>query len=206
MIPKRIKICPFVYKIKYPDLGLGSDSEYVGLIDQSRLLIRLSEEDGGDIRPNSKVIETLLHESLHGIDAIFCGNVMSEDLIQSLTMAWFSVLFDNNLMLQTNKIPGKVKVGGIIYKVKYPYEMDDCTTASRCNNATCTILLGNHRGRNKSDIKYIQLHLVLSLMSAVIHSFNLSYLCEDLPETTLLTFSNGLYQVLRDNDWRGWME
>ena len=199
VVPDKVVIGPFTYDVMYPAEKLDGN-EVVGLFEHGAGRIRLSDRDGGVKRNPQKIVETLIHEIFHGIDISFCGDVMSEEMISMLSTIWYGILVDNDLGLQTNKLPDVVKVGGVFYDVIFPFDFDDgdnCIAARACHAST-TILIADNYNTVKNSLEFLQSNLILSTMSAVIGVFEISL--SDVPDNALSTFCTGLYHVLRDND------
>jgi len=96
------------------------------------------------------------------------------------------------------KIPKEIKVGGHIYKVICPYHFKDRTDrVGACDSLKNEIVIGDDNGngekRNKNTIEQTFFHEML-------HAIDKVYNADKLEEEVVERLSEGLYQVLKDND------
>lgn len=110
-LPKKIKIGGHEYDVIFPYNFKEIDS-YLGLHDLLARKIYISEVDySGNIRKDSDIYKTLLHEILHGIDSVYLKDRLAEEddhekIIDSLADGLLQVLTDANLL---KKLPQRRK-------------------------------------------------------------------------------------------------
>lgn len=215
-LPDKVKVGGFYYKIYYPydfDTENMSDCETMGLFEPSTLSIKIKKFDGGGIAfPNSIIVGSFLHEIFHAIDRIYCDDridgmdsVFSKDedrketAIPALSRGWYQVLRDNNI-LTLKTIPKKVKVGGHVYNIKYPYDLDgnDAINVHAIEYAKNLIKIRDtHTHGIKYDYQMIRQLLINYLTCAVLEVY--AY-CFSIDKDLIFQFAGGLYQVLIDNN------
>ena len=100
MFKDTIKVGTFHYSVIYPYL-FQERTDLTGQADHDLCQIRISQADGsGNIRVDSKIRETFLHELIHIADVIsgheiFKGN---EGAIEGISNILFSILDENDLI------------------------------------------------------------------------------------------------------------
>jgi len=96
-------------------------------------------------------------------------------------------------------IPEKVKVCGKVYDITYPYNfVDDSVYYGMCRHATLRILLGNKSESGETLPKDI---IDETFIHELTHTINHIYLDNKLDENEVGRLSEGLYQVIVDNDF-----
>ena len=194
-LPKKIDICGVEHEVLFPYEFL--DKDYLGLYERYQLRIKVSGKYYGVDRPWLRIIETFIHEILHGIDFIMCDGKFNHDVINSLSYGWMSVLSKNNLF--GAGIPKKVHINGFVYDVKYPFVFpDDDTILSQVVNHLLVIRIAGNDSVEKFHVEFVRQHLIQRITNAII--FN--YLHKDEPDNEdLTTLSSGIYQTFRKIDW-----
>ena len=101
MLPQSVKVGGHRYKVVYPYAFIDR-SDVRGLADHMLYEIRVSAHDGdGNIRPESAIKETFLHEILHCADNLAGHHLFDlsekEPSIEGLSEALFQILRDNDL-------------------------------------------------------------------------------------------------------------
>lgn len=212
-LPNIVRVGGFDLKVYFPynfdDMNMGEKD--LGLFEPSALKIKVQGYDtGGVLYPNSIILQTFLHEIFHAIDLIYCydkinslddtffGEDSEEVSIPSLSVGWYQVLKDNNL-LTLKTIPKKVRVGAYTYDIIYPYdkEGEDAFNLHGIAYVKNQIKIrGLHTHGLKYDFQRIQQILLYCVTLVVIDN----YACW-IPDNDDIfsSFSFGLYQVLKDN-------
>ena len=90
-------------------------------------------------------------------------------------------------------IPKKIKVGCLDYKIKYPYVFDESNLSLRGQHCGFTSLI-KLAGDSSNQI------IVETLLHEIIHAVDFIFCANAFSEGFVALFSNGLFQVLRDND------
>jgi len=204
-MPKKAKVGGLVYDIVYPYI-FTENTMLVGLNELFATRIKISEYYNNMRRPKARIYETLVHELLHAIDNVYCNGVLSEAQITSLSSGWYSVIAENDLMLdKAGKMPKFVKVCGFQYKVEYPYTFTEEETwiASSSLHEQLLIRISN------SDIDgivhghtYIKQNLVHQLTAAISSIKQVDTKDrngDDVWNTMFMPMSCGIYQVIVDN-------
>ena len=204
--PKKIKVGGLIYTILYPHVFIDQPT-YVGLHNGVASKIRIANTYQEYKRENQIMIETYLHELLHAVDFVYCGDTIDENILAVCARAWLQVLQDNELFLHSDKIPKKVKIGCFIYKVKYPHSSVESnkTVVASTSNDKLIISLDNNDGAEAFSPQFLKVALVNGISSAITCIyFNNSENSnngenEDILKLKRTNFSHGLYQVLVDN-------
>ncbi len=95
------------------------------------------------------------------------------------------------------KIPNQVKVGGKHYQISYPYlfaERED--RLGQTNNHTNKIFIADQSGNKPIAIENIE----ETFFHEIIHAIDWVYNGGQLEEEVVSRLSEGLYQVLSDNN------
>ncbi len=201
ILPKTIKIGSFVYKILFPCDNIEPEG-MVGLHEYHSATIKLSKVDGSSTRTDQKIVQTLLHEILHGIDAIYCGTILEESTIGMLASAWFQILIDNDFKFDIDNIPKKVKVCGITYTVISPYTFTELGTTAGIDNPNATIRLSVGINGTKFCTEFVFVNLIGSIISAILSSYSIDMEDrEGIGDTKVInTLANGLYQIFTESN------
>lgn len=95
------------------------------------------------------------------------------------------------------RIPKKIKVGGHIYKVICPYHFRERSDRfGSCCSINNEILIGNDDGNGK---KRSQSTIEQTLFHEMLHAIDKVYNADKLEEEYVERLSEGIYQVLKDN-------
>lgn len=196
ILPKKIKVGGTVYDII--ETNKQTEDENIGYHDGHVSTIMLSRKAFGDIRPDSRILETLLHEIFHAIDFVYCRDPMSEDLITSLSYSWFDFLVHNDLMLDSKKLPKKIRCRGFVYDVVYPAcevtQMDSGNLFSTTNHNALKIFIRKFR---KESVYYIKAKFLYSIGNLIMTRD--SSINEDTRNIVSdSAFLGGVFQVLLD--------
>lgn len=191
IIPPKLKIGGYTYKVVLKERFAPAMRSNTGLCQNDLSTITISAYFEEAKIDKTKIIQTLLHEILHAIDSIYCGNIFSEDDIVTLEHAWFAVLADNNLYISyKNKLPDNIRILGHTYNIYYNQEFEFH------NNSAYTIVQPNEKNilcGKGADIEHTKTHILISISQIFEDS---SIIVEDFP---YIQFCQGLYQVLYDN-------
>ena len=105
-IPKTIKIGGHNYKVLFP-YQFTETNDVIGQSDVRLRRILISDKDGnGELRPDSDILCTLLHEIVHAIDSVYCRHFLGiecnvEDVTESLAQGFTDVLINNPELVMT---------------------------------------------------------------------------------------------------------
>jgi len=202
--PKTVKVGGLVYTIMFPHIFIDQPT-YVGLHNGFSSAIRIADVYQGHRRENQIIVETYMHELLHAIDFVYCGDSIEEDTIAVYARAWLQILQDNELYLYSDKLPKKVKIGCFIYKVKYPHSSVESSKSivSSTSNDRLVISIDNSDGSEKFHSRFVKVALLHGISSGIsCVYFNNSNSTEEADEITKIrktSFSHGIYQVITDN-------
>ncbi|MDA2921691.1 hypothetical protein MYX07_00310 [Patescibacteria group bacterium AH-259-L07] len=95
------------------------------------------------------------------------------------------------------KIPKKIKVGGHIYKVIYPYRFKEREDLyGRTNEGRKEIFVTN---LDANGNKLPQTKIEETFLHELLHAVDQTYNNNDLKEEIVARMGEGLYQVLKDN-------
>jgi len=197
-LPKKVKVGGVIFDVVYPYI-FTEDPNFCGLHESFVCKLKIGGNNGELGRPNQKIIETFIHEVIHAVDFIYCGAVLEEDSVNLLAKAWLQVLRDNVLGLCDEKMPKKIKVGGFIYDVVFPYFFRDATgiTASQVSQDQLTIWVADRDGPDEYNLDFIKLNVVLMVLACIdFMYFNGGLECGD---SNLKSLAAGIHQVFKDN-------
>ena len=97
------------------------------------------------------------------------------------------------------RIPKRLKVGGRDYEIVYPYVFTELTNQTgQCCSESGKIKLG--KTRSITNEEYSEDSICVTFLHEVLHAIDLAYLSGKLEEEQISVLSEGLYQVLKDND------
>ncbi len=190
-LPKKIKIGGFDYEIIFVERFVDNNDMNVGLCLSPRTCIYISEYSKEYKLVKPKIIQTLLHEIFHAIDNIYCNSIFREEDVVLLESLWFHVLADNDLHISSEKMPSSIRVLGHTYEIihNYDFELDNSNSVGSCTNFfENKIYMSNNMDEG---------HIKVQILSCITEIFiNNGFFNDNFPH---LPFSQGLYQVLKDN-------
>lgn len=191
-LPDKLKIGGFDYKVILKD-RLKDNEKDIGLCICDSLEILIARYNAGYEYSPSKIIQTLLHEIFHAIDFVYCDEQLEESAVRKLETLWFAVLVDNNLYINSNKFPNSIKILGQTYTIDYlhKYENGMESTLISARIPDLKILID----KNKVHDDIIKMRLLFCVTGILLSEVDFK---ED-EEFSTLAFSQGLYQVLKDN-------
>jgi hypothetical protein len=215
-MPKGVVVGGMRYQIIYP-YTFQEDTSWVGLHESNTGKIRISQFCDGIIRPPERVYETLIHELTHAVDYVYCDGILTEDEVTKISGFWLQVFLDNNLYMKMDyKLPNVVRIGGLPYKVLYPYrfrEKDNVCSISAHEQLSFRIGKMNPRDGQLYSPDYVKESLIYMIMSVIVSlmrvelgtkSNNGDTKTDSDHDTyngaTLSHISQGLYQIFVDND------
>lgn len=205
-IPKTVKVGGFIYKVLFP-YDFNEDNCYVGLHQTDDLIIKLSlnsPSHQSTLLPPQRVHEAFVHEVFHAIDYYFSDNSMEESEIDLLALTWHAIMRDNVLSVYKNVeyLPKKLKILNIVYDVE-EHQFVDVEERAQSSNNVCKIQLPNRTKTGDKLHPLVQKCTLLTLVNFVVdNSLNMRFLKERSKENEMIldSFSNGLFQVLRENN------
>jgi hypothetical protein len=200
-VPKYVKIGGFNYEVVFPYI-FGESSSYLGLHSTEDLKIFLTPHATVDeLLPRTKVHEALLHEIIHGVDAVYFEDNMDHGQLYLLSNTLHQVLHDNELNIKNTKkpLPKKVKIFGMDYKIIL-WEFTEVDSNSSALEDTCSIKIS----KDLSNLNYQRAQLVFCIVAIVYCKLRLfdSEISKNSEENNrnFRVFARGLYQVIVDND------
>jgi hypothetical protein len=94
-IPQRVKVGGNTYEVLFPYTFLERNDLW-GQCDHDLNVIRIAKTDGSNDRCAQAMHVAFIHELLHAIERVFCGDKRSdESQIEGLAQGIYSVLKDN---------------------------------------------------------------------------------------------------------------
>ena len=191
-IPKKIRVGGIDYKIIIKE-RFKDDADTWGGCKNDLAKIELVTMNDSKKLANCIFLSNLFHELCHAIDGVYCGQSMSENVIEKIETFWFQILSDNNLFIGKEGLPNKIRIQGRSYKVITNHKFD-CVDG----NPSVSISLSDLKikcvgGINKEVLKR---NLIVCIMMHIVGS-NL-FSDEERNEILIESFCSGLYQVLKD--------
>jgi len=209
-IPKKIKIGGHIYDVEMDDRFEDIDEDVNAQIMYEFSKIQIPVSTSREKKRNTvRIYKSLLHELCHGIDAIYTGNSIElldsyEETIEKIDTGWMQVLSDNRLFLKEEyKLPKSVRIGGIEYKVDYPYKYNEVMdVACSFDYATSTIKLSDSMNGILRASSVIKVNFLAIVFNIICMNYKITFDMGTMEEekTIRTSFVNGLYQVLVDND------
>ena len=194
-LPKSVKIGGVYYDVYEKTNGFIDDTTLAGIHKGFSSEIKVDTT-----MATQRIIETLMHETIHAIDFTCLGYVLDEDHIDLLAKSWIQVLVDNNLQLNNDnaKLPKKVRVGPFEYIVLFPYAFKDLPsiTAMAVKYAELTIFLTDREGDDIYRKDFIKFNLFSAICLIII---NLYQYTDDKIPVDFKIISSALFQVFKDN-------
>jgi len=198
-LPKKLKVGGHVYKVK--TLKYFKDQrDLVGLHSEHDRVITVAIQYSSLDRNIQQLLETLLHESIHAIDSVYCERSFSETIVEKLSEALYCVLAANDLFLGTNKVIERINILGTMFKIIHPYEFETMVEEGSCSTTAyneCEFRIADRI----EDISISRTNLeecIIRMVCGVIVSS--SWFSEvDLENFKIFAFSQGLYQFLKEN-------
>ncbi len=200
-----VKIGGLNYKVIYPYI-FETNAVLLGLHEGDQCRIKISEKFVNLERTWQKVIETLVHEIIHGIDHVYCGSILLEDEVFVLSQWIYQIIRDNDLNVAKAKLPETIKIGAFDYNViTYSFD-DESTSACTVEHETQRFLISNrdcsgndyHSGVKMTNFIYLVTCCICEA-SNVPRGFAYG---EKLGNgiSNHQAFAAGLFQVFVDND------
>ena len=202
-IPETLKVGAVTYKIIFP-YTFNEDSSYIGLHEFDTLTIKLgimSPSHQSAMLPKQRIQESLIHEMIHAIETIFCDSLFTEEEVERLSMAWHSILTENDLHIRNNNkcMPKKVKIFSFYYDIKF-VEFNDIEDQSICSSNACTIHMADSVRLMSTQLQ--KMLLIYMLNCLIDRAFDMRFVDERKEglNKVFKCFSSGFYQVLYEND------
>lgn len=210
-IPKKVKVGSIIYTVKFPYV-FSEDDDSLGMHDYNTSTIKIVNlYKGNFIHPN-RIKQIFLHELVHAVDCNYCGNILSEVEVDSISMGMYYTLSKNNLLLnEEEKLPKVIDINNFKFKVLYPYAHKDLNTNLMASSKLYELkmcLRGVGDSGEMYDLNRVKQYLMLLIICAVCDLYCLSFIelglnkkddfdkgDVDLGEL----FARGWYQVIKDN-------
>ena len=200
-----LKVGGLNYKIEYPYI-FETNAVLLGLHEGDQIRIKISKRFVNLERTWPKIIETLLHEIIHAIDHVYCGNILLEDEVFVMSNWLYQIVKENDLKIAKSKLPENIKIGAFDYKVLTYRFQDDTNSACTVEHETQKFLVSD-RDANGNDyapgIKMTNFIYLITCciceMSTIPRGFTYG---EKIGNgvTNHQAFAAGIYQVFCDND------
>lgn len=143
-------------------------------------------------------LHTFLHELIHAIDAIYIGNLFSEDYVNKFEDLWFTLLADNNLYIGEDKFPESIRILGRDYKVIKDYEFEEHIKDSPSVALTTDDLEIKIAGKeHASNHEILKCNLLEVLMKHICNPF---FTEDEFKKINFHAFCSGLYQILKNSN------
>lgn len=207
-IPKKIKVGGHVYDVEMSERFKEADEDVNAqvLYEFGKIQIPIFRRSK---KNTVKIYKSLLHELCHSIDAIYTGGRIElldtyEDIMERIDTGWMQILSDNNLHLKDEyKMPEVVRVGGMNYKIDYPYQFSEVAdVSSHVDTDSLTISISDSMNGLSRSPSVIKINLLIIVFNLVCINYKIDFGTDDVGEDRSIkeSFVNGLYQVLVDND------
>ena len=201
IMPKTVKIGGIVHNVIFP-YNFPDSPEEVGHYCFATALIKIADTYKDKPRAKSSIHQTLLHEIIHGIDAIYCDFSIDPDPnIDRFATGWYDILINNNLYLNKDHyFPKKIKIGGYVYNIVYPYEIVDSRNMYAVDFEGKVIKI---YGENGTSPHAERQSFIASILHIIRHSFSIDEPFNGNGNGNSVLFNNlasGFHQVLVDND------
>lgn len=202
-LPKKIKIAGLTYTVEFPyRFNNYNTPDRVGTHLPGSCILRISDVTAhGQKRKNDVIMETFLHEAFHAVDLVYSNRRISSfedshNLIEALANGWYQVLKGNNIM--GDKIPKKIKIGGLVYNVIYPceYEVDD----DKSNIIKHEEGLVEISYISNQTFEFVQFTIIKCINWAVLNIYASGFDFEKFDmNDSMNDFTSGLHQFFKDN-------
>ena len=202
-LPKIIKVGGVDFDVMYPaELRGGSMEKGIfGMCDYFQGKIYIFKDVIGYYPPPEKIIDVLIHETIHAVDEVWLDNIMEEEEVNRLGRSLYQVLVDNDL----SPIPPTVKVAGMFYSIEFVnYSLDDSERSnivSSCNNLTNEIYIRNENNGELYSEEYVYASFLRAVLCAIAYEYGFSEEFQDKVNVTTLAY--GLQHLLKYNDFEG---
>jgi hypothetical protein len=210
LLPAKVRVSCVDYDVIYPytfSHASNSQKKLLGLHSPSEARIYMAEKYNGDIIPTGTLHRIFLHELIHAIDTIYVGGIVAslkdtEGMIDGIAEGFYQIICDNNLDFCNNwKMPSKVKVGGVSYKVEKDYIFRDTEeeVSATLDHIHKLMFIGKqYQGTNYPSI-ILKMNLVHCMLCAVVNAY-----CKadwgNMQSENQSSLSWGLLDVLVSND------
>jgi len=199
-IPETIKIGNVVYKIIWNE-RLSETDQILGVSHPAYGILWVTHDSNV---PVIRKEETFIHEVVHLIDAsygvfgVFYETLSSdiiEEKVDALSTCIRMVFTESNICFCKEKleIPGTIKIGGIVYQIEFTPVLYKVRKKSvDISHLYTTIRLDNEIPHNRRESLFLW-----SVVETI--NFHFHVFPEEDGNPILEIFTNGLYQVLKDN-------
>jgi len=192
-VPKKLKIGGMSYDIIYP-YDFEEDRSYLGLHQGLNNTIKLGNMNRGIKLPNDLILETFIHEIVHGIDFQYCGICFSEEQVELIGKILLTFFSQNEIGLNNDIIPKEVTIFCHRYEV-VNYTFTDTASCTQLDQLNLKILVDMdnkdyHISALKSGLFEIILRTLFDMYGIDI---------KKIEDFSMIPFSCGVYQVFKDN-------
>jgi len=196
--PKTVRIGGIVYDIELKDLDRNI-TKTEGLCKNPMAKIVINRNNG-----DQSLLEIFIHELLHAIDFVYCGDIQNECVTEKFTNAFFQVIRDN-VDLFNFDIPDEVRISGFKYNVLYPTNFEDVIFNKNSQESSVVYIDDNEQviALSNKILGYdlspdiISTNLIYAVILGILERYSISEE-EFNTELYLTQFSNGIYQVFGD--------
>lgn len=195
-LPKSVKVGGVDYEVVRSNSN-EDNLKYIGLHSGERSRLKISNYSRGIKLADQKILEIFLHECMHALDSVFLGMELKEHTVGKLSYAWFQVLSDNDLKIHDIKYPKKVRYGGFTYDIEINYLVDDTLNEEGpyiTNSISNVIKLGIVDNYSHD---YLKVCFIESIMHCILNK--VVFTEKEIKSVNVYSFSNGLYQLFKDN-------
>ena len=199
-LPKTVRIGGFIYDVIYPHVFI-EEFDYTGSCSYYAQELKISGVGNSVERSDYSIVSTFLHELVHAIDYVYCGNCLEERSVEKLETLLFSIIRSNPLLFSEDT-PKRVDILGNRYEVLYPHVFED----AEGNLSIIDMSRGVIMIKDSIDSIVVKKPIItVALLFSIFCSGEIKNILgdgEEYPFTSkkLKSFCNGLYQVIIDNN------
>ena len=198
VLPKKVKIGCFDYKVVFPFKFDGCNSDCLGLCKNVETTIYISNNNIA----KQKVVVVFLHEIIHAIDSVYFHSIFSEKIIERLAETIYLLVLDNNIRFIDDKyIPKKIRIGGLFYNVIHPSDFQGFEDGTNSLGKHDKLTIHINRSRNNGD-RYIKSTFIYQIIHALINVYEIDDMSDDgtFAGDSIYLLSNVIYQIFLDNN------
>jgi len=196
-LPKKLKVGGLIYDVILEKFS--NDSKLDGFHSNPDLKIKINNLDMFD--PHY-LMEVFVHETVHAIDNVYNSCDLEENTIILIAKALYWFILNNKFSVNDSKIPTKLLVGTVVYKIEYPCDFRNYSIESPSFTFLPSELILKI-SRYSQDIKYHIDKINILILEAFLLMLNSEYNLKDhkdFEELNKRTFAHGIHQVLKDNN------
>lgn len=197
-IPDKLTIGGIEYSIQRKSKFKDDCSRNWGFHSSYRAEILILDEQDGERLATCTILHTFLHELIHAIDNMYCGNIFSEEQVNKLEDLLFALLSDNELYIGEDRFPDKIRIIGRDYEVIKDYVFEIYKEGSPSVSLSTDDL--KIRCTRKQDAPNYEVHKFNLLVVLTSHICNSFFTEEELEKIPFHPFCSGFYQVLKNSN------